>query len=350
MAGDKWLTKLPDDLVAQLPAIRDEWLRHGLSTQPADRERAEAGVEHAYRAANLTPPKVVVWLRSPLEGVIASAMFKDQVAAQVRVKVGSQVWDQVGDQVADQVWDQVADQVWDQVWNQVWTQVRDRVWNQVWDQVRAQVWDQAGVYAIYGSQDASWLSFYRVFRSAGVEAAKRLDGLSQVATSAGWWWPFKQAVILTERPCHLHRDDQYRLHNDKGLAIAYPDGWGVYAWHGIRVPADVILKPETITVETIHAEENIEIKRAMIERIGWDRYFEQTHATAVHTDAYGTLYRTRVGEVDCAVVVVRNSTPEPDGRVKRYGIQVGLDVSTAHEAVASTFGLTAKTYRPEVQS
>ena len=174
------INKLPKDLEASLPKIRDEWLKIGLCTDPADRAAAEKGADLAYETAGLEKPKIKIWLNSPDEGAIAATMLagtkqagdqvKDQVWAQVGyqvwaqvraqvrdqawAQVGDQVWaqvrdqvgDHVGDQVRDQVWAQVGDQVWDQVWAQAWDQVRaqvgDQVWDQVWAQVRAQVWAQ----------------------------------------------------------------------------------------------------------------------------------------------------------------------------------------------------------------
>jgi hypothetical protein len=46
-------------------------------------------------------------------------------------------------------------------------------------------------------------------------------------------------------------------------------------------------------------------------------------------------------------VKVVNSTPEPDGSRKEYLRQVPWHCNTAREAVAWTFGLAAKEYRPE---
>src|SRR5580704_3415455 len=138
-----------------LPTVREEWLGHGLSTAPADRAEAAEGVADAYRAAGLEPPRIIVWLSSPLAGCIGMVFLDEllyrlsgQVWDQVRGQVWGQVWDQVWGQVGDQVWGQVGGQVRGQVrgrvGGQVWGQVRGQVWGQVGGQVRDQVWDQVG--------------------------------------------------------------------------------------------------------------------------------------------------------------------------------------------------------------
>src|SRR5487761_1662578 len=153
----KRITKLTTDQLAMLPAICDQWLAHGLSTELADRSAAEAGIRAAYRAAKLDPPRFIIWLGSPMSGAIGQAwapaiisryldaQVDDQVYAQVDDQVYSQVRAQAGDQVYDQVDDQVGDQVGAQVRAQVYAQVRAQVDDQVDAQVRDQVYAQ--VYA-----------------------------------------------------------------------------------------------------------------------------------------------------------------------------------------------------------
>ena len=123
--------------------VREKWLRVGLEGRPTNREEAEAAIRECYAEVGLEPPRLVVWLHSPLGGVIGS-LIVSRVVPQVVGQVGDQVGAQVGDQVVGQVVGQVGDQVRGQVWDQVGDQVGEQVVDQVWDQVRAQVGDQVG--------------------------------------------------------------------------------------------------------------------------------------------------------------------------------------------------------------
>src|SRR5262245_3443447 len=133
----KKIQELTDEQVARLGEYRDKWLAHGLSIEPADRSAAEAGVDKAYLAAGLEPPRLKIWLRSPLAGVLGAARLARLPA--VRDQVWAQVGAQVRAHVRDQVWAQVGAQVGAQVRAHVWDQVRDQVWAQVGAQVRAHV-------------------------------------------------------------------------------------------------------------------------------------------------------------------------------------------------------------------
>ena len=70
----------------------------------------------------------------------------------------------------------------------------------------------------------------------------------------------------------MKTDDAGRLHSDTGPCIRYPDGWEIYAVHGIRVPAHVVEQKDAITPTAIDKEENAEVRRVMIEFHGLDRY------------------------------------------------------------------------------
>ena len=212
----------------------------------------------------------------------------------------------------------------------------------------------------------------------------------QTVEKCGWWWPFKNAVIITDRPCELHRDPENRLHSETGPALLYRDGWGIHAFHGVRVDAWIVEHPELITITNIGAENNSEIRRVMIERYGVDRYILDSGTLPVHADEFGTLYKREVpGDEPIVLCHVLNSTPEPDGKLTRsqamktfaptkkliskhpkdskfktYFLRVDpllrpmLENNqfgkpqklTALNAVASTFGMTGEEYRPLIES
>jgi hypothetical protein len=354
MSPTKRIEKLTPAQVDRLAEFRERWLARGLATGPCDRKAMEAAADEAYRAAGLPVPAIKIWLGSPLAGAIGAHLLMQMPKLS-------------GDQVRDQVRAQVGDQVRAQVRDQVGAQVRD----QVRAQVRAQVW-RAG----YGQHDANWLAFYEFFGDVcGLEVCGRLRGLN-LLSECGWWWPFAGAVILTERPTSIHRDDRNRLHNVAGAALTYPDGFALHAVHGIRVSADIIDNPASITCERIGGESNAEIRRVMIELYGANRYLLDSGAKVIHRDAVGILYRKELSNDEPIVMVrVLNSTPEPDGvmsreeaiavfgdaakaaidapegsRFKEYMIRVPPNLTKAHDAVAWTFNLSSGEYHPAIES
>ena len=181
------------------------------------------------------------------------------------------------------------------------------------------------------------------------DVAERTHAYQDTAMSASWWWPHTDFVMACERPRAINRDQNGRLHSAIGRAFEARDGWGFYCWHGVRVPAQLIEHPESITLENINSEKNAEIKRIMLERYGLERYITDSGMRVAHEDQSGKLFILPGAQFP--VVLVRNSTPEPDGTVKNYVLTATRrDVKTAHEAVASTFGLRADQYNPAHES
>jgi hypothetical protein len=197
--------------------------------------------------------------------------------------------------------------------------------------------------AVHGQHDAAWLPAF--------DGSPELAALARVARSAGWWWPYEKVVILTERPAGLHRDNLGRLHHGDGPALSYPDGWGLYAWRGMPIPAAVAAQLPHLTAEQIRTEGNAEVRRVMLEHFGFERYLRETGATRLQEDEYGVLWRVDLPRDEPLVMVqVLNATPEPDGSRRTYFLRVPPTTRTAREAVAWTFGLGEREYEPLIQT
>ena len=201
----------------------------------------------------------------------------------------------------------------------------------------------------------------RLRRDAAQAARFRafIDARLAIARSAGPWWVHGSSVIMTERPIELHVDAAGRLHAPDRPALAYGDGTTTFAWHGVRVPEELILDPSSITIPGIDAQDNTEIRRVMIERFGIERFVREGGAQLVDEDETGRLWeralppaRLRWGTGDDPIVMVEveNSTPEADGSRKTYLLRVPPTMRTAREAVAWTFGLAHGEYRPVAES
>ncbi|MFD4997645.1 DUF6745 domain-containing protein [Streptomyces buecherae] len=197
--------------------------------------------------------------------------------------------------------------------------------------------------AVLGQHDAAWL--------AAFDGAEALAGVSAVARAAGWWWPYENVAVISERPRELHRDEAGRLDRGDGPALAYPGGFALYAWRGMPVPADFLEGLGTLDTRRIRTEENAELRRVMLGHYGYDRYLSESGAQPVHRDETGVLWRIELeGDEPVVMVEVVNSTPEPDGSSRTYWLRVPPRTRTAREGVAWTFGLSAEAYEPQRQT
>jgi hypothetical protein len=394
------INKLTTKQISKIPGHIKKWIDIGLCTLPANRDLAEKAINKIYKVAGLKKPNKIVWCGSPLSQGVCRFIVRNIQIDSIRTSIGDSVMDSVWDSIWASVMDSVSasigasvmDSVMDSVWDSIWASVMDSVWDSIWASVRDSVWASIGasigasvmdsvrdsvrasvrdsVWAsvrasigasigdsvwdsYYGGHEAGWLSFYDFFRTeVGLKKeTDKLQGLLELAQHAGWFLPHENICWVSERHCSLKRDEQGRLHSLNSPAIEYPDGWKIYAVHGVRVPESIIISPETITIKDIEDQDNVEVKRVMIDQYGPDKYLVDSGAQLIHKDAYGELYKKGVkGDEPIVMVKVINSTPESDGTSNNYYLRVPPDTKTARAAVAWTFGLQASKYKPKVQT
>jgi hypothetical protein len=204
-----------------------------------------------------------------------------------------------------------------------------------------------------GSLWSGWAAFESFFRCQCAlelpdDLTTRAVAYETTVRSAGYWWPNQDFIMASDRAESISRDARGRLHGQSSMAIRYRDGWGIYCWHGVRLKPWIIERPQEISTQKIESEQNAEVRRILIERFGFDRYLREGGLKLVQQDDFGRLFRREYsdGEPAIAMVEVVNSTAEPDGTHRKYVLPVRSTVRTAHEAVASSFGLTVKEYAP----
>lgn len=191
------------------------------------------------------------------------------------------------------------------------------------------------------------------------EAPRRVEALVPLAEAAAaglfaYAVGYCRGVDLTVlvRP-RIRFDTDGRLHEWDGLPAAeWPNGKGVYFWHGVHMTESAGRDPDAITASRVLRWANAERRRVAIERMGLERFMQAVGAEVIQEDDYGRLWRANrevEGESFVAVEVV-NSTPDPDGSYRRYFLRVPPSMRSARRAVAWSFGLTKVRYAPVMES
>ena len=218
--------------------------------------------------------------------------------------------------------------------------------------------------------DLSWVTttFLGARQLQNADVMRWSGPLFEAFVAGAWLLHFTDDTLYWVAKPKVHRDpapDVRRLHCEDGPALE-SDVENLYFWHGVLVPAFVVVRPDWITVTHIQTETNAEVRRVMLERYGYTRYLTDCGAQPLDSDpTFGDLYRVDLPDDEPIVaVLVNNSTPEPDGSTKRYllrchpelrpmlaGGELGRpQTMTARNAVASTFGMTGATYAPLVET
>ena len=139
----------------------------------------------------------------------------------------------------------------------------------------------------------AWRAFYSFFAEVcGLELAgdlnARLDAYNLAESSAGYWWPNKDFVIVSDRPCRISLTDN-QLHDETRMAIEYRDGWGLWMLHGVNVPQWLVTTPERdLDPVALTKIDNAEVRREFVRKVGAERIVSALSPGAVDKATYPT--------------------------------------------------------------
>jgi len=280
----QYIEELTAEQKAACPLYVEKWISIGLSTTPTDLEKSKHWITVIHQERNKPVPQYWLFIHSPVRAVHAAFMvnalgdFNDDYQ-DTELYSDTQTWKFV----------------FDNVYEQLSKQFTDLTWN---DQTKARMlsflskayldkssFPQYYDHFCFGAQEAASLSFYDYFiEECDLHVAKPMSPYIELAKHCGWWAPYENLVIIQDKPSRIERNERGVLHNENGPAIEYRDGWKLYFLEGYDFPEYVVMDPHLITVEDIDKESNAEKRRILLERFGYERYFEQSECTLVDHD------------------------------------------------------------------
>ena len=380
---------------ALLARVRDEWTGHGLAVGPADRAEAEAGVREVYLGAGRRPPERVIWLGSPMAGAIGADIRAGRLPLVTR-----RAWRTLPETAGEDIVDRVPQDppetdliMVDPAPPGLDRLERDRRWGGLLARLDREVsaavdaglgravgtavdqaaptWQDEQVLPEVGALPR--LGEYRprtpgrlarldfLHRCGVLELDRHTRGVLRVERAAGEWWPMRDTAILTERPVELHRDEQGRLHHPDGPAVRYPDGWCLWAWHGVLMPREIV-EADELPIRRAVGLRNTEQRRCAVEmlagRAGWRELVGRAGLPRIGREVPDpgnpgqTLSLWCVAELygeHLHLLLMTNGTVERDGTRREFGELVPGTIRDPVQAAAWQIGLTRSQYLETVR-
>lgn len=146
-----------------------------------------------------------------------------------------------------------------------------------------------------------------------------------------------------------------RLHRADGPAVITSNGTKTYYWKGIFIEPALWKSKDTISAAEVFAIKNIELRRCMIEMIGYEAFIARAgnKIKVIHEDKKtgAILYSCQMpeeGSEALVVVKVIDGTPVQDenGNItrKKYFIRVPPTMKNCSHAIAWTFEMEPEEY------
>jgi hypothetical protein len=252
--------------------IRQEWLDHGLSTQPADRRTAEHSLTAIYARISRPQPRFA-WVDSPAQAIplVTGLPTLDQLYAWIRdphprgapplasdlAMVSSQLRGALsaGLSHADPELSPARKGKHNEPWPEMpplqaldvgvplgvvlHRGIRAALHRSLAHGFRTPVRTTLASHppvpvCWYGQQDAAWVAYYDALHRLGL-ACYRPDDLDHLghwialARTCGWWWPGEDVCVVVDRPELVRTEpvpgtwhEEVRLQRD---GVRYRDGW-----------------------------------------------------------------------------------------------------------------------------
>jgi hypothetical protein len=251
-------TGLRPEFWSRVVEIRRDWLAHGLSTKPADRDATEQRLTRLYRRLSRARPRFE-WVDSPHQALplVAELPTHDDLYAWIFRSGSPPVASDLATEVSrlrgdlDACLPAPAGREKAKTWSRMppldalaaGVPVHDVLRYGVRDALRTSLADGFHVpvrralgpvpVCWYGQQDASWIAYYDAVRRLGLGEFRpvddqHLDDWAALARSCGWWWPGEDVCVVVERPAAVDtepvprgRHEERRLRN----GVTYRDGW-----------------------------------------------------------------------------------------------------------------------------
>lgn len=323
-----------------LKAHTDKWIKMILRTEPTDFSKVKSAIEGLYAAADLQKP-VVALAKSPIAMVFmygsASAMLMQKNAPAPQVVI-----DEVVTAFNDIDFANTPNIV------QKYVEITKKLAGKR-GITEAKNWSNVYQGGAYWAQYDVYLTAMRDVIGLRLPEYEKYKYWEEAAIHGTFRVMHEKFCIVTDFPDTLKMDDQNRAHCQNGPSHRWVDGWSLYHWHGVPVPANWIMNPASLSAKDAITWSNIEQRRCAAEIIGWTKILDELDAKIIDEDGdpeIGTLVEVNIPDIG-----TEKFLRVLCGTGREFALPVPPEMKSALEANAWTFGMNLDEFViPEVRT
>ncbi len=326
------LTPEQEDLII---VYEDKWWEIMYSTEPIDREKASEAVKQAYLAIDEKEPEII-FCGSPYEA--ANLIMSCESLTQLYEKFGANLFEKFAEQLYSETWENINEQLSDELSGTFYPEA----WNRFSDIFQELLEASLGEEEFFHDENYEpldsivWAEFaadcdfcFSVLKCK--YNPRKWQALQSLTTQCGWIFTYEKVCIVCDRPRILSFDSQHRLHAEGGPAIQFADGYSLYSYHGVTLPEKYgKIHPNEWQPQWLLEEENVELKRVLIQGIGYDRIARELAAVELDTWQEYILLRIDIN-VDLEPIYLLKMTCPSTGFI--HALRVPPDINSAREAI-----------------
>ena len=165
----------------------------------------------------------------------------------------------------------------------------------------------------------------------------------QAAIHGGFRVMHEKFCMVCDFPEILRIDENNRPHCENGPSHRWRDGWSLYHWHGVKVPAHWIEDRANLSAKEVLACTNVEQRAAGIAIIGMAKMLDQLEHRIVDSEPdpmHGDLVEVVIPDLPEPVYYLSAHCPR-NGRIMEAVNPAEMDEMTVRGAQAWRLGIPA---------
>ena len=340
------MTTITPEEIALIPIYREKWRQIGLSTQPIDRPIATAAIHAAYNIIDFPAPEII-FCDSPyiaLQAVEPLRMRDSglETGGEIRNKIHNELYDRLRSQLSreleNQIYSKLYNPLYAQLVNQLHIHVKDQLYVKLARKLDGrfqrfwidQTYHNNNIISQLSACHGSWVDF--CIEVLNLEYDRPLySAFKSLTESCGWIYPFEKICFVCDRPRQLHFDSEYLLHALGEPAIEFADNFSVYSYRGVSLPQTIgQVPPASWEASWLLTEKNAEVRRVLIEAIGYSRICQELQATELDTWQEYTLLKIE-NSIDIEPIYLLKMTCPSTRHI--HALRVPPFVRSANEAI-----------------
>lgn len=149
-------------------------------------------------------------------------------------------------------------------------------------------WSNYILYPLHQANNDLWpiggIEFTNVLNQ--IENPSELQKLQkELAPHCSWWIPFKNHLFICDKPKTIcFQENQF--HNPNGPAIELRCGHKVYILNNVAINENVVLNPQSITIENIENEWHDPRKKIYIQAYGLEKFLQEKTISKIDQQNY----------------------------------------------------------------
>ena len=328
--SEKLISKLTPEQEALIPLYREKWKKIALSTERIDKEKATEAVELLYYLICKEKPKIL-FDESPYQ-----AFNQDFYEEWVEYR------GYLEEYLRNQFRNQIGDSIWHKIWEELYLKTDNRL-EFIWSlnllfQLETEIGNQIELIHEYtNSFDLHFWYGYCCWFDYCISVLncshnpKYWQAFQGILSNCGLIFCTDTKVLICDRPTQLHLDNLNLLHAEGKPAIQFADGYSLYAYHGTTLPEEYGKHhPQQWQPSWLLQEQNAELRKILIQEIGYYRILEELQAIEINYDQEYTLLKINL-KIDIEPIYLLKIICPSTGNV--HVLRVPPEMKSAREAI-----------------